>query len=123
MLESGLKVLKLLNLAGDNMKLILLKAKIYQYTGIYLAAKEELDYVTSRKFWKEFNKQINRPDNDMSHIDIQGLLIGSWQTRHGFYRIFDTKYYLKSKNNWFYRIYRWCRIFLFTLKSDLRIRK
>jgi hypothetical protein len=63
-----------------------IKAWIYQKTGIYLAHKEELEYITSPAFWKKFMKIVKHKDNDMAPRDIQGLLIGIWQGEHGFYR-------------------------------------
>ena len=68
------------------MKLLSLKAAIYRYTGIYLASRDELDYITSKDFWMEFTRIINHPENDMAPRDIQGLLIGSWQAKYRFAR-------------------------------------
>jgi hypothetical protein len=65
---------------------IKLKAKLYQVFGIYLASKEELEYIKSKEFWKSFRKILGSKKNDMSPQDIQGLLIGCWQAKHGFYR-------------------------------------
>jgi hypothetical protein len=61
-----------------------LKALFYRYTGFYLAHREELDYITSKEFWKEFKKLYSHKDNDMSPRDLQGLLIGMWQCKYGF---------------------------------------
>lgn len=65
-----------------------IKAKIYQWFGIYLANKEELEYIKSDEFWKEFKRIYKHKDNDMSFSDIQGLLIGMWQcnSKHLFAR-------------------------------------
>lgn len=68
--------------------LLKIKAFIYQKTGVYLAQKEELDYITSKDFWKRFWKIFLHKDNDMSGRDIQGLLIGLWQAKWGFTRVF-----------------------------------
>ena len=70
-----------------------IKAFLYQKTGLYLAHKEELEYVTSKDFWKKFMKMLLHKDNDMRPRDIQGLLIGMWQCEHGFYR--------RIKRSWF----------------------
>lgn len=70
------------------MTLLKIKAFIYQKTGIYLADKQELEYITSKAFWKEFIKICTHKDNDMAPRDVQGLLIGMWQCKHGFYRAF-----------------------------------
>lgn len=63
-----------------------LKAFIYQRTGLYLANKEELDYIISKEFWKAFTRIITKKKNDMRPEDVQGLLIGMWQVKHGLYR-------------------------------------
>lgn len=68
------------------MSILKLKGIIYQKTGIYLASKEELEYIKSDEFWKSFMKMITHKANDMSGSNIQGLLIGLWQTKYGFYR-------------------------------------
>ena len=62
------------------------KAFIYQRTGIYLAHKEENEYITSKEFWKQFKRIITKKSNDMMARDIQGLLIGLWQVKHGLCR-------------------------------------
>lgn len=64
------------------------KSWIYRKFGIYLAHKEELEYVTSKEFWKDIVKLYKHKDNDMSFMDLQGLLIGMWQVKHKFYRKF-----------------------------------
>ena len=93
-------------------KLLKFKAKFYQYTGVYLAHKEILDYLESSDFWYEFSTIKSHPENDMDDKDIQGLLIGSWQAREGFYRILDTKYWLTR--NKFLKVYSWVRVFCMT---------
>lgn len=68
-----------------------LKAFIYQKTGIYLAHKEELEYITSKEFWKSFIKIVGHKKNDMSPRNAQGLLIGLWQAKNGFVRAYKFK--------------------------------
>jgi hypothetical protein len=63
-----------------------LKASIYRYTGVYLAHKEQADYVDSPEYWKQMAKILKSPKNDMYPSDIHGLLIGSWQAHYGFAR-------------------------------------
>lgn len=63
-----------------------LKALLYRHTGIYLANREELEYLKSEEFWKEFRKICVRKTNDLTLADIQGLLLGLWQAENGFYR-------------------------------------
>lgn len=60
-----------------------LKSFIYRLTGIYLANKEELEYVTSKEFWRAFKKI---KDKTLSNQVKQGILIGLWQCEHKFYR-------------------------------------
>lgn len=66
--------------------LLKLKSLFYRHTGIYLADKEENDYLTSYDFWKSFNEYKSHPENDLSDRNIQGILIGLWQCNHKFYR-------------------------------------
>jgi len=66
--------------------IIVIKAFIYRRTGIYLAHKEELEYLTSTAFWKAFQKIVSDPNRDMGLRDVQSVLIGSWQLDNGFYR-------------------------------------
>lgn len=63
-----------------------LKAKIYRYTGIYLAHKEENAYLDSIEFWESFQRMIAHPKHDMCLRNTAGLLIGIWQADHGFTR-------------------------------------
>lgn len=67
-----------------------LKAIIYRHTGIYLAHKEQLDYMESREFWIAFYEMLDTvaKEDDLTLRDVQGLLIGMWQAKHGFYRKF-----------------------------------
>lgn len=68
------------------MTILKLKSLVYKYTGVYLAQNEELEYITSRGFWKEFINITIHEENDLSPRDVQGLLIGSWQANNGFAR-------------------------------------
>lgn len=60
------------------------KAFIYRNTGIYLAHKEENEYVDSMAYWREFSRLLADPENFMTPRTIHGVLIGLWQARHGF---------------------------------------
>lgn len=81
-----------------------LKVKIYHYTGIYLFHREELEYLTSKKFWKDFPKQLKHM-KDMSPRDVQGLMIGLWQCElnlarplvHWSYKVHGTPLYPIAK--------------------------
>lgn len=80
------------------MKLLKLKAKIYQYTGIYLAQKEELKMLKSKSFWQEFCR-LQETFADMR--ELQSFMIGDWQSRKGFTR-YVSKFGMRSKFNPFY---------------------
>lgn len=77
-----------------------IKAKIYQLTGIYLAEKEEMIYKNSPQFKVEADNILNYPEQDMSLQEIEGILIGSWQAKHGFHRRFVTTYPFGIKHKW-----------------------
>lgn len=69
------------------MRYLKLKAKIYYYTGIYLAHKEENEYLQSKEFWKGMAKLMSGKDEDFQNPrNAQGLLIGLWQAKHGLCR-------------------------------------
>jgi hypothetical protein len=74
-----------------------LKSFIYRKTGIYLASKEELAYIKSREFWKDFLKILGKDATNLG--DVQGLLIGMWQAHHGFTRPYNRKRERKKLEN------------------------
>lgn len=94
-----------------------LKSLIYKYTGLYLADKEELEYITSRECWKKLMKIAKNKKNDMSLENIQGLLIGMWQAEHGFARP-SSRYWLK-KPRLFWNFINWFIVLFITIKWDL----
>ena len=63
-----------------------LKAKIYQYTTIYLASQEEQDYLRSDEAKTYINKLVSNPENEMDEDDARDLTIGMWQGYYGFCR-------------------------------------
>lgn len=64
-----------------------IKAKIYYYTGIYLAHKEENKYLESAEFWRSMHKITNGKDKDLRNPrQAQSLLISLWQVKNGFCR-------------------------------------
>jgi hypothetical protein len=93
-----------------------IKSRIYRYTGFFLANSEQLEYVTSEEFWKEFSKIAKHPKNDMSMYNIQGLLIGSWQAHHGFTRPWN--YGFLRRFTWFGRL--WPVRFFYYMKTNLQ---
>ena len=62
------------------------KSYIYRYTGIYLAHKEELEYLSDDKLWNDMELRLKAPDNDMSLANWVSVEIGMWQACHGFCR-------------------------------------
>jgi hypothetical protein len=62
------------------------KSFVYRYTGVYLANREEKDYIKSEVFWDKFRKIIFSPENGMSDRSIQKFLVGIWQSEHGLAR-------------------------------------
>lgn len=63
-----------------------LKAKIYQYTTIYLATQEEKAYLRSDEAKTYINKLVSNPENEMDEDDARGVTVGMWQGHYGFYR-------------------------------------
>jgi|WetSurMetagenome_2_1015567.scaffolds.fasta_scaffold220400_2 hypothetical protein len=100
------------------MNLLKIKSKFYQYTGIYLADREENEYLASKEFWKEFTRIHNSPDNNLSLRTIQGLLIGSWQGKYGFTRRVAIKVWMR-RPRWFFGPVEWGAVFFLTLKEDI----
>jgi len=94
-----------------------IKSRIYRYTGFFLAHYEEVEYMSSEEFWKQFYKVYKHPKNDMSMRNIQGLLIGSWQAHHGFARPFSHSG-LMSRFTWFGCL--WPIRFYYYMKTNLQ---
>ena len=99
-------------------KILKLKGKFYQYTGIYLANKEENEYIQSKECWKSLMKMLSNKKNDMSPRDCQGLLIGMWQCKHGFHRPMSFLRY--KKPGFLFKPLAWCVNFFTTAKWDLQ---
>lgn len=69
------------------MTLLKIKALIYDWTGIYLAHREENDYCDSEAYWKQYNETMSAySDDPISPRALHGLLVGSWQAKHRFVR-------------------------------------
>lgn len=94
-----------------NMGFLKLKAKIYQYTGIFLAQKEVNLYINSQDFKDEVRRMTSYDDGGptFSIEECQNLLIGSWEAHYGFYRRFSTTR----------GILDWLRNFYLQLRDDL----
>lgn len=95
-----------------------IKAKIYKYTGLFLAHKEQLEFVTSKEFWKALLKGLKHKNNDMGLISMQGLLIGMWQHRNGFHRPSNLLRFKRPK--WFFRTVAWFHDLYTVIKWDIQ---
>lgn len=96
-----------------------LKSTIYKYLGVYLAEKEENDYLQSKEFWKSWSKQMAHPENDMSPRNVQGLMIGIWQADHGFTRPMSRLSLRSYKYRKFWYFLGWFDCLFLTIKWDL----
>jgi hypothetical protein len=103
------------------MTILKLKSIIYRYTGVYLANQEENDYLTSMEFWKSFNEYRSHEENDMCDYNIQGLMIGSWQSNHGFCRPYSKyRVYHRSPMAKLINTFSWFHSFYTMAKWDLK---
>jgi len=59
-----------------------IKSDIYRFTGLYLAHKEELDYIGSHTYWRQFVAIAKYERDGIGVRDIHGLLVGMWQVKH-----------------------------------------
>jgi hypothetical protein len=95
-----------------------LKARIFWYFGIFLADREENDYLQSKEFWESFFKIYSDPDNDMDVQDIQGLLLGLWEANYGFARPMSV---LRCKHpRVIFSVIAWFVDFFTVIKCDIR---
>ena len=97
-----------------------LKSFIYKYTGLYLATQEELEYLTSKKFWDDFFRHYNHPDNDMRPEDIQGLLIGAWQCDRDYHFARPMSFLRYNNPRWFWKLIAWFVDLYTVIKWDLK---
>lgn len=99
-----------------------LKAFIYQTTGIFLASREQLDYVDSDEFWAFFQKELQEQMWQEEHRFygprfIYGILVGSWQMKHGFVRgLWLTR---MGKEGLLWDLAEWVVLFLRGLKNAI----
>jgi len=67
---------------------LFLKSKVYRYTGVYLADKEEQEFMQTlgaqRDVERIFTKALEWGIE--SRDEAEGIVIGSWQCEHGFTR-------------------------------------
>jgi hypothetical protein len=97
-----------------------LKAKIYQYTGIYLAYKEDVEYLTSDLFWAEFiTFRASHPD--YSYQEIQDFLLVTREGYEDFHRGHTRMSRMFIKNpSIFYSTLDWLVVFFRTLNRDIK---
>lgn len=101
------------------MSVLKLKALIYKYSGLYLAHKEESEYLQSKEFWKSMLKLMNGKDKDLAiPRNAQGLLIGLWQCKHGFHR--PLSHYWGKRPKWVFATLNWVIVLCITLKWDIK---
>lgn len=94
-----------------------IKALIYRYTGIYLAYREEANLLASRAHRREFDRMYREyliSKDNMHPLDIQGILIGSWQAKHGFTRVWANSKFARSC-----KAANWVSVVVLTLSLDL----
>lgn len=94
-----------------------LKGILYRYTGIFTAEEEELDYLTSDEFWEEFI-DIQKEFPKEHPANIQAIVLGGWQLKHGFYRGIWPPAILSS--NPLMKIAGWFVVFYATLSWDIQ---
>ena len=71
------------------MTILKLKSIFYRYTGIFLAYKEQRNYLQSGEFSKKFSKIYNHKDHDMNVRNTIRLIVGMWEADNGFARPFS----------------------------------
>jgi hypothetical protein len=75
------------------MTVLSVKAWFYRVTGIFLAYKEMYEFIDSERYWAEWQSAYS-PNTSLR--DIHGLIIGSWQAKHGFARPMSNFYRWKQ---------------------------
>lgn len=95
-----------------------IKSFMYRYFGVFLANKEESEFLQSKEFWKSFLKIYKNSKNDMSPSQIQGLLIGLWESDHGFGRPMSKLSYRKPKL--LFNVLAWFDVLFTVIKWDIK---
>lgn len=63
-----------------------IKSRIYRYTGLFLADKEQEAYLASDLCQKSIKQLCSYPENGLNESDAREIVIGMWQANVGFYR-------------------------------------
>lgn len=100
------------------MTLLKLKAKIYHYTGIYLAYREQCDYMESADYLKYLTAPNGTDSEEFSIETKASLAVGLWQARHGFHKPLYLKAFCKVGFHW--QIIRFVVEFYMALNYDLK---
>lgn len=95
-----------------------LKPFIYRYFGIYLASKEELEYVKSREIWQLIDSKDLAGEDELSSRDRQGLAIGLWQADQGYGRMFVAADFKRPR--WFWKPLAWVQTLFLQIYYDIR---
>lgn len=82
--------------------LLKLKAKLYQYTGIYLGRKEEKEYMATADAIKQVEELIDV--GGYSGPLAHGVITATWQAKVGFTNI-HTGIWVPSYGKWYRRLY------------------
>lgn len=95
-----------------------LKSLFYRYTGVYLADKEEAEYIRSGEAQQYIHTLASHPENELTIEEATDLTIGMWQADEGFHRPMS---FLRYKNPRFiFRILGWFEELYKTIKWDLQ---
>lgn len=78
--------------------LISMKARVYRYTGIYLAEKDEERYVKSQQYWNDYKNIKITYKRMYTPNEYKELLLNAWNFDNGFIRPL-TKYEKSIQQN------------------------
>jgi hypothetical protein len=92
------------------------KAKIYQWTGIFLARAEERAYLDLPSTHAKILEWAADPTMDMDYKDAYGLAKGGWQCDHGFHRPLSLLRF--NSPYWFWRPVGFVHEFIMQVRRD-----
>lgn len=100
-------------------KVLKIKSVLYRYTGIYLAYKEELEYIESKKYWKDLSRIYEKNRKEMYLRNTHGLIMGMWQCKHDFAR--PISFLCFKKPGVIFKPLSWLSVLFQVIKWDLRL--